>query len=509
MSSFLMSAFGSEEFQDQLGGPGQTPLNIDLDNNTPTLQVEAANGEYLQTREELDRGADIVDAMESLQEVIGSFGNEHLDERHLALIQCAGQFAAAGSPISPRAVIPAYESYTGTLGSESIGEKIKNTLTHITGFMSKAAEGAGKVFSHIAFVFKTNAGKIKKLRAMVEKSAEEKFTLSGKIPWIPVSGDLHSALQKQLANVGPVMEEALKFSQENLAIFESFKKSEDGDAYEVALMNQAHAFKNTLEKFKKFEGVSEGEHPSYLLSGVGFKIIEGAPFPSDPAQIQAYYKAFDIKRVYNESEERSEVPMEMTKAQLLQILADYESAIQKANSQASRAVQANSAYVKHIGTLGSAIRAGAGAGGAAGAIGVGALMGNYSAQKGTSPGHAANLNPNLKNSTKSASGKFQFKDHTPEISDNVKKEAAKGALYGASVGSVVGGVAGGVAHGVSRVLTALFSKTYKILSKSEKLTVEMMNFAHESLNVTGIMWLVRRAVRDPGAVIKQDDVLVG
>ena len=513
MSSFLMSAFGSEEFQDQVA---QVPLVTDLEDNSPSLQVANSLQQYDSAHGEIDRVGDMATAMEALQEVIGSFGNEHLDERHLALIQCAGQFAAAGSPISPRAVIPAYESYTGTIGAESIGDKISAAYNHIAGFVGKIGEFAGKVFQSAAAALRSNQAKVRKVREAAEKSQQESFSVTGNfaIAGNATGANVATALRKQYAIATSLMDEALKLTHANFTFIDSLEKTKVLKNADEVAMNQAKAFKAAVDAVNAHEGP--------LVTGHSLKVVETAGFPSSAGEVIAYYKGIGFKKDKEKASEQS-VTFDISKAELVQVLRDYESNVQKSSSDAIKVLQENAKYQKYMTNFSAEFRKATAAGALMGASAVGvigAIIGATKADaiKDDGNDHLTGVMDNMKNlkegswEQKKAVGKMAYglgKNTLANMEEDKKRmvvgaaTGVAGAAAGAFIGSIVIGATAATGLGIRHVLLSLFSKTYKVMSKSEKLTTEMVNHAHQCLDITPILKIAHQAIKSSGAAIPQ------
>ena len=123
---------------------GKEDLNYTAEQTSPDL-FEAAYQGRLSNGLEFDRGIDSISAMESLQDALGAFGSEYLDERAVGLTRVAARFATAGMPVNAR-FVP--DVATGVQAAEGLGDKISTVFEKIKGFVASTIGSTSQVITH-------------------------------------------------------------------------------------------------------------------------------------------------------------------------------------------------------------------------------------------------------------------------------------------------------------------------------------------------------------------------
>lgn len=173
MSSFF-AVFGSEDYT-----PEMTLENGEPD-DAPQAQVQVAQTDLLSSNDEFDKGSDLIVAMEQLRQSVSMYGSESLDSKAIQLVNSAAMMGVSGVGINYKCLIPTGESYTGVMGSEAIGEKIKTVFQNIGQTLSKAASKAANLIGKLVFWIRGFYGKIKKVESLLNESKKETATFNFK-----------------------------------------------------------------------------------------------------------------------------------------------------------------------------------------------------------------------------------------------------------------------------------------------------------------------------------------
>ena len=340
MSYFLMETFGSEDYQDI----GQAPLDTELGDENAALEFEAADKVAQDHSQQLQQGSDVALALESLQEALQCFGSEQLTEPSRRLVYAAAMFAVAGSPYSPRVFVPAGESYSGTFGSEAIGEKIKSVLAGIGSTFMKVVKSIGTAIGKVVFWYRGEQAKLKKLRSMYSKINGESGTFKFNLRSVQkfTSGkDYLNAVKRQLefGNVAG-----------NMAAYISDKASDLTSHYLLSGSNKNGFIIDMYKDFRKlvdelktklhFEhyNVRGFQWRSFQLFGTGGSLVMSIP-DEDPlagqpdekearTRIGYWMRSFRMDYVVEEKATESHTfDAEITRSEVGEFISAYEKAL--------------------------------------------------------------------------------------------------------------------------------------------------------------------------------------
>lgn len=168
------------------------------------IATEAMYSEILTLSKETDQGLDIVNALESLSEVISQI--KILKPSHIALIQIAGNLAVSGTDICSESLIPSLESMDDKQSSgPRLKEKITAILKAISVFIKRIWEGFKKLLVWLAEASTSYVANAATYRTRTNKISSNKVIKDDKTfksPGIFYNGDIlknHSSLISMLS----------------------------------------------------------------------------------------------------------------------------------------------------------------------------------------------------------------------------------------------------------------------------------------------------------------------
>ena len=442
--SFLFDTFASEQFneQTQVGDIG------DLEKDFSTFETDS---------NEVVRGLDMAQAMESLREVLESFGTELLSEKEIELIKCSGRFSVAGLPLSYRATIPAGESYTGVAGAESVGEKISNFFGSIREKVAVKLGQAGAIMRKSSVVLKNSIARAEKLKTSLEAHQENSFSIDidGEFPADVSGANWKNVFEEQLKNARVAAPIGVECSE----AVAKFGSSSEIDELAKTIHGHLVTFQNQIKRG------TEHEHPLLNSQVCTLTLTNDGGI--------AFFEKLSLKRSNEDSTMRlRNLEFKISKAEALKIVGDFIQVAQQTLRAIESMANIADSYKGKVGGLMQHMLRGASAGTKVGAV-AGAATGAY--------GH---LNKMKDTGYQERYIKKDYYDNFDGLDkEKLLKDAGNNTLKAGLIGSGAGAVAGAAAGAGLYAYRALFSNFYKTVTKVESVNLNLVRFMLDCVSI--------------------------